>query len=65
MEAEQFTNREINRMFGEVQESLDRIEKQTVKTNGNVRSLQVWRGFITGGLAVVGFMATIALLWKH
>ena len=32
---------------------LQRIEAQTVKTNGSVRSLQAWRGYIMGGLAVI------------
>ena len=30
-----------------------RIEAQTQKTNGRVSRLEVWRGFITGGLAVI------------
>lgn len=29
------------------------IIEQTTKTNGSVRGLQIWRGYITGGFAVL------------
>lgn len=47
-----YSNREIDRMFSEIQETLKRIEDQTTKTNGSVRGLQIWRARIIGGLAV-------------
>lgn len=36
-----------------VSESLNRIELQTTKTNGRVRSLEVWKGFMMGGMAIL------------
>lgn len=33
--------------------TLGEILEQTKKTNGRVRALEVWRGYIVGGLAVV------------
>jgi hypothetical protein len=29
------------------------IIEQTTKTNGSVRTLQIWRGYITGAIAVI------------
>lgn len=43
----------ISEKYDDMKEQLNRIEIQTTETNGKVRSLQVWRGFITGGLAIV------------
>ena len=37
-----------------VKPTLVRIEMQTTKTNGTVRSLQQWKSFMMGGLAVIG-----------
>lgn len=39
MEAE-YSNRELDRMFKEISESLERIEEQTTKTNGRVTRLE-------------------------
>jgi len=35
-------------------ELLIEIKQECKKTNGRLRALEVWRGFITGGLAVIG-----------
>ena len=55
-----FTTREIAEMFSELREhqkqtnaTLASVNEQTIKTNGRVRALEVWRGFITGGLGVL------------
>lgn len=37
----------------EIKDTVSRIEMQTIRTNGRVSSLEVWKGFITGGLAVI------------
>lgn len=36
--------------------TLVRIEEQTKKTNGSVASLKIWRAYMTGALAVIGFL---------
>jgi hypothetical protein len=43
-----YSNREIDILFKEIKESLERIESQTTKTNGRVTSLENWKWYITG-----------------
>lgn len=40
----------------EIKEDVKEIKAQTQKTNGRVNALEIWRGFITGGLAVISFI---------
>lgn len=44
-------NEEIT--LGTIHEILTRVETQVMKTNGRVRSLEIWRGAITGGLTII------------
>jgi len=37
-------------------EILIRVETKVDKTNGRVTKLEVWKGFITGGLAILGIL---------
>jgi len=48
-----YSQRELDHFFLDIQNRLTRIEEQTKKTNGSVAALQGWRMYITGGLAVV------------
>ena len=41
--------------------TLNRIEAQTIKTNGRVNNLENWKGYITGGVAVLTFIVTVLL----
>lgn len=52
-EQKPYENREIDQMFTEVHAKLDAILMQTQKTNGRVGSLENWKWFITGGLAII------------
>lgn len=55
----------IDERLRTVAESLNRIETQTTKTNGRVRSLEVWRGFLTGGLAIMAvFLSVVTFFLK-
>lgn len=51
-----YSNRELDRMFQEIKEQLNRIEAQTMRTNGKVRKLQVWQASVIGGLSVLAFL---------
>lgn len=39
--------------------ALDRIEKQTIRTNGRVSKLESWRSYIAGSLAVIGLCGVL------
>jgi hypothetical protein len=51
------SNEENSVHMGEIVRTLDRIEKQVVKTNGRVSALEKWRWIITGGIIVLGAMS--------
>lgn len=53
MTEQPYTNREIAEKFEDILKYLTRIEGQTVKTNGRVSKLEIWQGFIKGGLAII------------
>jgi hypothetical protein len=55
----------IDERLRAVSETLNRIELQTTKTNGRVRSLEIWRGFLTGGLAIMAvFISVVAFFFN-
>lgn len=51
-----YSKREMDNIIKEIHSTVKRIEEQTTKTNGRVSKLETWRGFITGGLAVVAVL---------
>jgi hypothetical protein len=53
MEQDDYSKREIDVFMQEIKDALIRIEAQTTRTNGRVNKLENWRGFITGGLAIL------------
>ena len=58
-----YTKRELDEKFGEIKTQLNRIEAQTMKTNGSVSSLKVWRGYVTGGLAILTIVVLPMGFW--
>lgn len=50
---------EVIATFDAIRKQLDRIEEQVVKTNGRVRSLELWRSFSMGAIAVMSLILTI------
>lgn len=66
-------NQTIEVMFKNIEEKLDAIHEQTLKTNGRVTvaeghisNLQQWKGTITGATSVLAilFTAAIALMFR-
>ncbi len=60
-----YTDRELDEKFTDIKDSLNRIETQTVKTNGSVAkafqeidSLKNWRWFLMG----IGSVVTVLLI---
>lgn len=49
-------------MFSEIRETLTRIETQTTKTNGSVANLKMWRAYIVGAVAVIGFFIASVII---
>ena len=51
-----YENREIDHMFNDIKETLERIEEQTTRTNGRVTSLEKWMWTVIGGLSILAFL---------
>lgn len=56
----QYMNRELDEKFGDIKTQLDRIEGQTIKTNGRVTSLEVdtkvFRARIYTAVSIISFI---------
>lgn len=69
MEDKPYSKREEDAWRVQVGNQLDRIEKQTEKTNGSVArafveisKIQMWKNYISGGLAVITLLLVPILL---
>lgn len=60
-----YSNREIDRLFGEIKEQLDRIEHQTTRTNGRVNKLENWRSVLIGGWTIVTLIVLPLLSYMY
>lgn len=58
---EDYTNREIDRMFGEIMSLLTDIKEQTTKTNGRVTRLEFWKESVMAKVA--GVIGSITVGW--
>lgn len=43
--------------------TLDRIESQTIKTNGRVSKLERWQSYVLGGLSVITLMVVPIIIY--
>lgn len=59
---QEYSNREIDRMFGEIIQTLNRIETAVNKTNGRVTALEHWKESFVA--KVSGIMITIVVVWN-
>lgn len=68
---QEYTKREIDLLITGIKEHisdvvvrpLERIEIQTIKTNGRVNNLENWRGYTAGAIAVI-IIVVIPLFWR-
>lgn len=62
-----YTNRELGLMISDMKSSFDifikqnkedhiKIQNAQAHTNGDVKSLKLWRAYLTGAFAVIAFM---------
>jgi len=56
MNTDPYTNREIDRLFLEIKTQLDRIESQTIKTNGRVSSLERYKAGLVMSIGIISFV---------
>jgi len=54
---------EVVATFNAVREQLNRIEHQVMKTNGRVRSLEIWKAFTNGAIAVLTLLVGYGVAW--
>ena len=52
----EYNDAEFRQIINEIHRDVKEIRVQTTMTNGRVRALEVWKGFITGGLVVLGVL---------
>lgn len=63
MAKDDYTNREINVMFNDIKEALERIEVQVIKTNGRVTTLEFWRASVMAKVSVI--VTVIGGAWAY
>ena len=55
----------ITENFKDVNEKLDTIGTQVVKTNGRVKNLELWRSFILGAMAILTSIGIPLILYIY
>ena len=53
----------INEKFADIAEALERIERQTTKTNGTVADLCAWKSTSRGAISILSLVVVPVLLY--
>jgi len=53
---EKYTDSDLNHYFSRLEEQLTRIEQQVTETNGRLKKLEIWKAWMTGGMAVLSLL---------
>ena len=59
----EYSTETLHALIKDIKLDTAEIKEQVKKTNGRVNKLEVWRGFITGGLAIIGLII-IPIIFK-
>ena len=54
MAEDEYSNQSLHILSETIARDVAEIKAQCKLTNGRVGRLEIWRGFITGGIAVIG-----------
>lgn len=57
------TNKELNKDIKHIKETVMRIEKQVIKTNGRVSALEMWRSYLLGACAVMTLLLVPIIIY--
>lgn len=63
MSDDDYSVRELDEKFETIMGKLDRIETQTIKTNGRVAALERWQSFLQGGLAILTLLVVPVIIY--
>jgi len=53
---EKYTDSDLNHYLSRLEEQLTRIEQQVTETNGRLKKLEIWKAWMTGGMAVLSLL---------
>jgi len=55
----QYTLHDLGFMLEFIQEKVENIEQQAIRTNGRIKSLEMWRMFLLGAWAVITILVPV------
>lgn len=58
-----YSKREIDNLHKSLHDKLDEIFHEVKRTNGRLSKLEVWRSFISGGLAILMALVVPTIIW--
>ena len=53
---EKLTNQTIKHILGDIHQDIKEIKEMATKTNGRIKSLEIWRARIAGALIIISLI---------